>query len=572
MDLFLVDAIGPFFRGVERTRINWSKIPFDHWEHDGGFADTRRPELERDLRAFARRAAAEGFTDATLDDLAHLADHPAHGLETRGLIAAFQSAYRPLFDILAEEGLGAWVTADTLSFSAQTEVSHGGSFESALPLLTESLESFFTTFPAVRGVVLRMGESDGLDVRGAFRSRLVVRTPAQCRALLEGILPVFEREGKTLVFRTWSVGAYPVGDLQWNRDTYRAVFEGLESAALIVSIKYGETDFFRYLPINKQFFRGPQRKLIELPARREYEGCGEYPSFIGWDYEQFRRELSRAEGMVGVMVWVQTGGWTCFRRLTYLDPAAVWTEINAHVILRLFRDGVNTAEAIRSWWVKTRGSDDGWLRLHELLRLSDEVVKELLYVDEFARQKLFFRRTRIPPLLTVYWDHVLVNHGMRKILRSYVRDPEDQVRRAWAALDKIAEMRLHAEAAELPAGDIAFMGHTFEILALAREYHLLPYSAERTEQLETLKAEYKLRYPHRHRYAIKLDFRRLRLGRLWLRGLLSLFVRRKRGYRVVDRLVTVYLLGKLHPLLLRRPGLVPEFFRSQAMGIESILK
>jgi hypothetical protein len=30
MELFLIDAIGPFFRGYKRKRINWSKIIFTH--------------------------------------------------------------------------------------------------------------------------------------------------------------------------------------------------------------------------------------------------------------------------------------------------------------------------------------------------------------------------------------------------------------------------------------------------------------------------------------------------------------------------------------------------------------
>ncbi len=34
MSLLLIDGIGPFFRDDRRTRINWSKIPFDALECD----------------------------------------------------------------------------------------------------------------------------------------------------------------------------------------------------------------------------------------------------------------------------------------------------------------------------------------------------------------------------------------------------------------------------------------------------------------------------------------------------------------------------------------------------------
>ena len=80
-------------------------------------------------------------------------------------------------------------------------------------------------------------------------------------------------------------------------------------------MKHGESDFFRYLPLNRSFFRVKQRKLLELQARREYEGAGEYPSFIGWDCERFAEELSgcgKRRGHFGVVP---------DRRLASLPPA-----------------------------------------------------------------------------------------------------------------------------------------------------------------------------------------------------------------------------------------------------------
>ena len=46
-----------------------------------------------------------------------------------------------------------------------------------------------------------------------------------------------ERRQKNLVFRTWTVGAYPVGDLQWNRRTFDRVFGGITSDRLVISMK-----------------------------------------------------------------------------------------------------------------------------------------------------------------------------------------------------------------------------------------------------------------------------------------------------------------------------------------------
>ena len=73
MELFLIDAIGPFFRGYVRSRVNWSKIPFMHLV-DASPEDWLA--IEGELRGFARQVSAQGYNAVTLDDLAHLAPHP----------------------------------------------------------------------------------------------------------------------------------------------------------------------------------------------------------------------------------------------------------------------------------------------------------------------------------------------------------------------------------------------------------------------------------------------------------------------------------------------------------------
>ena len=224
-------------------------------------------------------------------------------------------------------------------------------------------------------------------------------------------------------------------------------------------MKYGESDFFRYLPLNRNFFRTKVAKIIELQTRREYEGCGEYPSFTGWEYERYARELEQAENMVGIMVWCQTGGWVPFRRLAFLDADAVWTELNTFVTLRLFQRGQLVEEAVRDF-ANERGLPN-WRALLELLRLSDEVIRELLYVEEFARQKLFFRRVRIPPMLQVYWHNIFISHSVKKVLNHFVQDKEACRRAATLSLQKLEQMkRPRRRVAAMPvAGHRVHGGH-----------------------------------------------------------------------------------------------------------------
>ena len=75
----------------------------------------------------------------------------------------------------------------------------------------------------------------------------MIQKPAQARQLLLYLLPTCEKHSRRLIFRTWTVGAYRIGDLMWHRGTFTSVFDGLKSPSLVISMKYGESDFFRYL-------------------------------------------------------------------------------------------------------------------------------------------------------------------------------------------------------------------------------------------------------------------------------------------------------------------------------------
>ena len=566
----IVDGLAPFFREAKGARINWSKIPFADLESGGSPDRALLGRIREDFRHFCGEAVRYGFNAITLDDLAHLTDHPNYPPALRAKIAVYQDEFARLFEIAAAHGLGVFITTDIMFHRAGDQAPRFGRFNAMASALEHALTQLFTRFPTLAGLVSRIGETDGVDVQDDFRSRLDIRNARQARRLLLRLLPLFEQHQRWWIFRTWSVGAYRIGDLIWNRTTFRAAFSGLTSPRLILSMKYGESDFFRYLPLNRHFFRTQLPCLVELQARREYEGAGEYPSFIGGDYEHYRDHLRQAPHLAGAMVWCQTGGWMRFRRLTFGATSSRWNEINTWVTARLFRDGVTAAEAVEYWRQAVAPQLDG-VRLLRLLRLSEEVVGELLYMDEFARQKLFFRRLRVPPLLSVYWDHVMVNHPMRQFLRCFVRDGDRLILQGRRALEKIREMQELAAGTDLPAGDLAFMYDTFELLAVAREYYFGDFSPELAERLVELRKAYRACYPSR--YSVHLDFRPLNLTHHRLGTMLRILFRRQRGYRLIDRLFTIRILGWLYPLLRRRSNrMVPSFANQQAMGLDSIFK
>lgn len=568
--LHLIDAIGPFFRGLQRRTINWSKIPFDHLQLCEPERTAQWTQIRADLTTFAASVQSIGFNAVSLDDVTHLADHEWYEPEIRSKIAAYREEFSRCFAILQQHGLAIYLTMDF--FSSTPALRDRGVNPEAF--VRDLLDRFLAEFPQIAGIIIRIGESDGRDVKDDFRSELRIKQPSQANAFLKLLLPVFEKYRRKLVFRTWTVGAYAIGDLMWHRRTFAQVLDGLESEELIVSMKFGESDFFRYLPLNRNFFRTKVAKIIELQTRREYEGCGEYPSFVGWEYERYAQELRHAENLVGCMVWCQTGGWVPFRRLAFIDGTAVWTELNTFVTLRLFKDNALVEDAVREFAARVNCPDDR--ALLELLRLSDEVIRELLYIEEFARQKLFFRRVRIPPLLQVYWHNIFVSHSVRRVLRFFVQDPEGCLRAATRSLERITQMKSLAAQAGMPVADIDFMHDTFQLLAMAREYCFGNDAESIIERIRAAKRAYKAKYPKsgpRYRYRVKLDFKPLLLQPRYLAWGIKLLFRRQRGYRIVDRLITLHLLSMIYRVIAkRRPRWIPEFARDSAMGVDAVFR
>jgi hypothetical protein len=571
MELALIDAIGPFFRGFTKRKINWSKIPFARLATSGPQREPQWRAIRADLEAFAGKVAGLGYNTVSLDDVAHLSDHPWFEPEVRERNAVFREEFRALFAVLRSHGLRIYLTADFVTASPAVIGRLKGSACATTAWFSEVAAACLDDFPEVDGIILRIGESDGQDVEDPLRSRLVLRTAREVNRMLRVLLPVFERRERRLIFRTWTVGAYLIGDLIWHRGRLASALRGIQSHFFVLSMKYGESDFFRYLPLNRHFFDIDLPKIIELQARREYEGAGEYPSFIGWDCEHYARELAGACNVIGFSVWCQTGGWHAFRRLAFLDPEAVWIDLNAAAALRIFKEGESVEQVVTFFFGHGKASD-----AMELLRLSEVVIRELLYIEEFARQKLFFRRVRIPPLLHVYWDSLFINRPVRRVLSCFVLDPDEALRAGEAAFTHFDRMLALARQIGLPEEDLLFMRDTFALILLARRYYFLPPDAQLADEIKSAKRAYKARWPRtvRQRYRVRLDLEPGRLNRRTVNWLLGLLVRRHRGYRrVLDRLFTLNALSWIYLLFrVRHQKALPKFLRKTAMGIDSLFR
>ncbi len=568
--LFIADTLSAFALPSclpPGATINWSKTPFSLLERNGRLPFTTQDKICRRFASYCETVSALGVNAVSVDDLAHLAAlawyHPR--------LAAKIADYEELFDRLCMSatalGLSVYVNTDA-KFAPMAGRPPG---ENDTAALFRACGIIFRRFPAVDGVILRIGECDGLDVDHEMRSNLLVRTPSQARSLVQSLLPLFETMKRTLVVRTWTVGAFSVGDLMWNPRTYDAVFGGINSSALIVSHKYGTTDFFRYLGLNPLIEHGSQRKLVEFQARREYEGFGEFPSFTGDYYNRLRRKLTRCENLAGIMVWCQTGGWSRFRSATFMPGSSIYNEVNTAVAVSLFARNDGVEQSVRRFCALRAQDLDPALFLR-LLRLSSDVIESIWYMPEFSGRTIFFRRTRVPPLLWVFWDTMVISGTLRLFIRNFIHCG-DEGTRMQSALAKIDEMERLAGRMGLDPGPFVLLRRTAELLGIAREYFFGDARPALERRIECAVDAYKKDFPRGKRFSVVCDFGSPMLERALLRATFFILTRTRPSYRSIDVLLLNRLAAAVVPFVKawnRRR--LPAFVRERGMGFESLLR
>jgi len=572
MKLFLIDTIAPFFSPLpENKEYNWSKIPFHLIEDKHGIDKLKAKIIFKNFKIYIQRIKQLGYNAVTLDELCRFTIFDFYPLSLQKKLKSYQFFYKKILDLLKNENLQIFINTDIMFYNnAIEQYLKKKKKNTVLSLLNNAVKKLFRNFPQVTGVIFRIGESDGVDVEGDFHSRLFIKTPKQCREMIRSLLPVFEEEEHLMIIRSWTLGAYPVGDLMWNRNTFRKVFAHLESEYLVVSHKAGESDFFRYLNLNPLFFLSGYQKLIELQCRREYEGFGEFPCYTGTDHERINRYLQTADNMLGVMVWAQTGGWSHFTRLTFLRNSSLWTELNIFATINIFKYGIKSEEAVLKYAARYFTIASGPVLL-KLLRLSERIIRDLWYLPEFSVKRHYFRRLRIPTILWVYWDNIMINHILRKVVRRFVMERKEAVVDGYRALSKIYKLKKYAAVLKIDQRQFNHMYDIMNIIAHAREYFLGKWNPSVKEKIICLSREYSRKYPHG--FHINYDFSVIRLKKWMIKIVFRLSLRAQPNYSFFDKYI-IMKFSKIIYLFINRwqKNKIPSFLNEQAMGLQVLFK
>lgn len=471
--------------------------------------------IDADWRTYVDRVAAWGATGIVVDAFLEFVNFDgvddgravyAADAPLRARHEALRDAFRRLFSVADSAGMGIYLKTDMLALTPELEARlrrNGGTLDPSDPALWEvyaaGFDEVFRTLPAVAGVVIRIGEAgplfnvDGLE----YRSEMAFHRPEHVRAMLTGLLPTFERHGRRLVFRSWSVGVGGIGDLHNDPRAYLAAVGGIESPSLVVSTKYTQGDYFGFLPLNPTLLVGEQQRIVEFQARREFEGFGAFANAMGPLHGRALAQLrTRTPHLVGISLWTQEGGPLRAGPMSLYPLSGFWRWIDANVYttLGLASDPDADVDALHAAWVRETLSDDPAVvdGMTEVLGLSRQAVEKAWYLRPFAERRVAVGGFEVPPLLWIQeWDQIGGWWAVAATLEDVVGDDREAAiadgfeavaltRRMRDIVDGLAPRLAHDPEYPRMRRSLAHQESLFETLALYRAVLLEGQHALRT--------------------------------------------------------------------------------------------
>lgn len=471
MRRLLADISGPFYTTTKPFR-NWSSFPFDQIDLPfPPYVDMQ--QLTWGIRRallYLERLSNQGYTGIVVDNLAHLTTFEQapraffpHNTACRLRARAYAEAFQVLFEQAAAYGMEVFVTTD-MQWATPDLRSFVASIEPDNPCLLQAnrwaIDELFCRFPQISGLVVRVGETGGAhNLGGEYTGHLIYRSVSELRSLVDGLLPICEQQHRLLVIRTWSIGIGELGDLMWSPERYRDVFGSYHSPNLLVSIKHGPSDFFRYLPINPTLGLPGPKQIIELQNRREYELFGMVPAAVIEEQRKIAQKVAGDSTITGVWAWNSTGGWGGGTAVLGSSGWSLWTELNSAVTAALSQDATCCLEAFVYAWCMQRFGGQHQEFAHIVAQLylaSEHLFMTGWYLCTQEKQAASLGRMYLPTLLWIWWMRPTASPLIWAYLAVSQSDYQQCIDAGAAALTTLDSylLQLHAcHTADLPEAD-----------------------------------------------------------------------------------------------------------------------
>jgi hypothetical protein len=340
---------------------------------------------------------------------------------------ALRENFGHLFEYAANMGVKVILQTDMVALSEPLTnyfVSEFGGINISSPefwqVYKAGLREALIELPGVEGIMIRTGEGGrGYAHPGwNYYSELLVTTVPALQTMLNEMLEVIQDLDKTLIYRTWSIGIGDAGDLHTNSETYERVLNDVSSPNLIVSTKFTQGDFYSYLPFNPTFEVGGHQRIIELQCRREYEGMGAIPDYVGPLHQRrIQAAAERCDSLVGMWTWTQHGGPIRAGPMNTYSGFGFWLYIDANVYATskiAWNTDANITAVTEGWVASNFGTDPTLIaNMSQMLLKSREAILKVLYIKPFAEKAVYAFGLEPPPMLFIFeWDLVTASSAV----------------------------------------------------------------------------------------------------------------------------------------------------------------
>ncbi|MBD3238917.1 MAG: hypothetical protein GF332_04760 [Candidatus Moranbacteria bacterium] len=425
----IITESAPAFYLKPKNQGSWVHFPFEQYDLDQApYVDQIKLEsAKKRFQQFQQYQKGNGYNAIVLGDLTRVLTFKQSKILPQDSVEMQRAKiYQDFFaQLTTETDLRTFISADFQISNPYLE-NYVGEMQADNPKLHQinqsAIREVFQGLPELDGMIIRTQEGGkNYAVNDFYASKLVYQDAASLRKMIREILPIFQELDKTLIIRTWSAGVGELGDLSYNPATFDQVFKPFyDQTNLIISVKYGQGDFWYYVKPNPLLGRGELPQLVEFQLRREYEGYGLIGNFLGQYYGSIiQNQLKKNPNFAGIYNWVMIGGWDQAYNPVLFSQAGLWTELDNTIIPQFLNQeqNINIEQVLRKSLAQ-KFSRPLLESLVDYLLDSRNIVKNIYYVESFARQEQQIQGVTLPKVMWISWNRPLSNYfGLINIIK-----------------------------------------------------------------------------------------------------------------------------------------------------------
>ena len=190
-------------------------------------------------------------------------------------------------------------------------------------------------------------------------------------------------------------------------------------------------------------------------------------------------------------------------------------------------------------------------------------------MEDFACQRLFFRRVRIPSLLGITWDTIWISPTVDNLFLRRQISSEEIEQQIKLSFDLVCRMHEMLKDCDHPLiSDIDLLKETVAVMSHRRRLAYGDESGASRDHLEQMMRNQISPMSYQIKF-VDTPFWQSVLMMIVIKGM----VRRKSEYRIWDQIFTIRLCAWVFPFLYTLiKKKVPKDLRDQAMGVECLFK